>query len=230
MPVPTIPNLSLGSISLAGANPPLPPAYSGLPYPTVAGLGTIVPSATGGPAASSYVTGKVRSDKFIAGAANINPAYAADFVSGNYYVEFPQPGSGEPIFPKGKVASQTIATQAGPDAWKSRDPQPLAPSLIGATAAAQAPLKRPWNKKFIPPLALFNDASQWVNTLLLNQASTWFGAATSDPPLKAQYHSPPPINVDNFAAGTLNLQLQLGTIALQAQQLTIAASNYFGGT
>lgn len=84
--------------------------------------------------------------------------------------------------------------------------------------------------QFIPPLAMFNDASQWVNHLLFHKALPWLMNPDSNPPLRAQYAvGPRPINVRNAAAGQMNLQLQLGQLTIQAEALTMDASNYFGG-
>ena len=82
--------------------------------------------------------------------------------------------------------------------------------------------------RFIPPLALFNDASQWVNTLMFNRPMPFNMNPDSNPPLRAQYFTPPPINVENAAAGNLNLQTQLGSIDIQAAQLSLYSDNYFG--
>lgn len=173
------------------------------------------------------------SDQSIRGAFKINPAYAADFVSGRYKVEFPQPGDNEPQQVTSKVATQSLATASSPNAWKKRT-APAASDAVrfgsNVDQAKMAPALRPWSKSFIPPLALFNDASQWVNRLMFNRPGDIHNNGTSDPPLQAQYFTPPPIETNNLAAGTLNAQLQLGTLAIQAQQLTISASNYFGGS
>lgn len=83
--------------------------------------------------------------------------------------------------------------------------------------------------QFIPPLALFNDASQWVNRKMFNRPMSWSNSGDSGPILTAQYFTPPPQNASNLSAGNLNLQRQYGTIAIQAQRLTEQASNYFGG-
>jgi hypothetical protein len=82
--------------------------------------------------------------------------------------------------------------------------------------------------RFIPPLALFNDASQWVNVLMFNRPLPFNGNPDSNPPLRAQYFTPPPINIKNAAAGNLNLQTQLGSIDIQAAQLSLYSDNYFG--
>jgi hypothetical protein len=85
-------------------------------------------------------------------------------------------------------------------------------------------------QQFIPPLAMFNDASQWVNHLLFHRVLPWLMNPDSNPPLRAQYAvGPRPINVHNAAAGQMNLQLQLGNLTIQAEALTMDASNYFGG-
>jgi hypothetical protein len=185
--------------------------------------------AGGGTGPATTLLGDVgTSDAVIRGALSINPAYAADFVSGRYSIEFPVPGDNRPS-EAGKAAANQMATQQGPNAWKKRTLPAMSDPVLFGNNQPQAPFKHPWNKKLIPPLALFNDAAQWVNRLMFNAPMTWFGANTSDPPLKAQYFTPPPINTNNLAAGTLNLQLQLGQMAIQAQQLTLDASIYFGG-
>jgi hypothetical protein len=83
--------------------------------------------------------------------------------------------------------------------------------------------------KFIPPLALFNDASQWVDTLFFNRPMTIQQTPDSNPPLKAQYFTPPPLSAARMAAGLPNIQMQLGMLDIQAARLTDDASNYFGG-
>jgi hypothetical protein len=182
----------------------------------------------GGPAQPSSIGAPVVSDIAIRGALVINPAYAGDFVATRYRVEYPVPGNNEPAVPRSKAAAVQLATNEGPNAWKKRTLPAMSNAMLFGNAKPQAALVSLRNLKLIPPLALFNDASQWVNRLLLHPAMTWFGAATSDPPLLAQYFTPPPINISNLAGGTLNLQLQLGQMDIQAQQLTVSASNYFG--
>jgi hypothetical protein len=170
------------------------------------------------------------SDQSIRGAAKINPAYAADYFAGKYHVIQPWIGDKEPLEVKDKVVSQTLATTASPNAWKKRTaPKDSDPIRFG-TAPPQKPFVKPWAKVWVPPLAMFNDASQWVNRLMFNRPGDRYNNGNSDPPLKAQYFTPPPIETNNLAAGTLNAQLQLGSLAIQAQQLTISASNYYGGT
>ena len=83
--------------------------------------------------------------------------------------------------------------------------------------------------KFIAPLALFNDASQWVNLLHFVRPVPMTQTGNSMPPLAAQYFTPPPITVSALAAGQANLQQQLGDVTIQAQNLTTQASNFFGG-
>lgn len=122
----------------------------------------------------------------------------------------------------GEPASRGIPWPGqGPAAFKSRPPVlPNAgpnPNISGDRAM-----------KLIPPLALFNNASQWVNKLFFNRPMTFMQAPDSNPPLRAQYFTPPPIQIANLAAGALNLQLQLGGLTNQAAQLSNDASNYFG--
>lgn len=117
----------------------------------------------------------------------------------------------------------------GPTAWDKRTLPAGSNNVRFGVNKPQKAAPVPWVKKFIPPLALFNDASQWVNILMFNRPMTPWGGGDSDPPLHAQYFTPPPIETNNLSAGTMNVQLQLGQIAIQSQQLTIQASNYFGG-
>jgi|SRR5271166_1256870 len=219
----------------------------GLPSGSQVPLGMPVdPSRTGGPPAPDTVASYVPSeDTVIPGAMQINPAFAGDFYAGRFLVQRPIPGNNEPAMVKDRLVSQYLASSNSPNFWdKQTLPATSDAVRYGPGKKAQAPLNsggagtpiggRPLganpaaNRKFIPPLALFNDAAQWVNRLMFNQPMTWFDAATSNPPLKAQYYSPPPINTHNLAAATLNLQMQLGRMAIQAQQLSISASNYFG--
>lgn len=172
----------------------------------------------------------VVSDRTIPGAVALNPALAADFYQGRFLPFDSRPGGQEPLETTDKVTSQYLASYNSPNYWKSQPAPAMSNAILFGNGKPQTPVSHPWIKKFIPPLALFNDASQWVNLLFFVQPMTWFGAATSFPPLVAQYFTPPPINTDNLGAGKLNLQLQLGNIAIQAQQLTISASNFFGGS
>ena len=203
----------------------------GLPSGTAIGLGVLGnASISGGPPAPDVVASYVPSeDTVIPGALQINPAYAGDFYAGRFLIERPIPGDRQMAVPKSKVDSQNAIDnlKASDNAWKKRLP-PREAIQFGPGVAPQPLFKYPWNKKFIPPLALFNDAAQWVNRLMFLRPMTWFDADTSNPPLKAQYFSPPPVNTHNLAAATLNLQMQLGRMAIQAQQLTVSASNYFG--
>jgi len=173
------------------------------------------------------------SDKTIRGAAVVNPAFAPAFIEGRYAIQSPRNnGVNAPLETKDKVASQKQATSQGPTAWDKRTFPQFSNLVMFGRNKPQKPVSVPWRKKFIPPLALFNDASQWVNTLMFNRPMQRSGNGSSDPDVTGVYlgsQRTPPINTENFAAGTLNAQLQLGTIAIQAQQLTLSASNYFGG-
>jgi hypothetical protein len=171
------------------------------------------------------------SDQTIKGAFKINPAMAPAYIDLKYASQSPLPNAlPKPLEVKNKVLAQTWATEGGHNAWKKQTLPAMSNQVLWNNAKPQKPVKVPWNKVFIPPLALFNDASQWVNRLMFNQPMQKSGSGNSMPNLMAQYFTPPPILTNNFAAGTLNAQLQLGTIAIQAQQLTISASNYFGGS
>jgi hypothetical protein len=182
----------------------------------------------GTPASASVLGFEVPSDEFIRGALKINPAFAGDFLSARYGVNPVVPGGQEPVGPIPRLESQTLATENSPNAWKKRTLPAMSDAVLFGSNPPQPPPVTPWQKKFIPPLALFNDASQWVNRLMFHRPMTWFGADTSDLPLRAQYFTPPPINTNNLAGGTLNLQLQLGQMAIQAEQLTVSASTYYG--
>lgn len=170
------------------------------------------------------------SDQSIRGAIKVNPAFAPYMVAARLKPEFPVPGDNEPLEVKSKKVSQALATEWGPNAWKKRTLPAVSDRVRFGDGAPQKPFKVPWNKAFVPPLALFNDASQWVNRLMFNRPMDAHNNGSSDPPLRAQYFTPKPINAANFAGGTLNAQLQLGQIAIQAQQLTVSASNFFGGS
>lgn len=174
------------------------------------------------------------SDKSIRGALVVNPAAAPMFIEGRYAMQAPLNNQNNaPLETKDKVASQTQATKQGPTAWDVRPVLAMANSVLFGRNKPQKPVAVPWVKKFIPPLALFNDASQWVNILMFNRPMQRSGNGNSDPDVTGIYlgsYRSPPMNVPNFAAGTLNAQLQLGTLAIQAQQLTISASNYYGGS
>lgn len=193
--------------------------------------------ASGGNAGLRKVVGwsEQYSDQSIRGAFKVNPAYAADFVSGRHKASAVMAGDNEPLEVKNRVVSQALATANSPNAWKNRNAPKDSDAVKFGYSPSQGqekrtPAPRPWAKKFIPPLALFNDASQWVNILMFNRPGDRYGNGNSDPPLRAQYFTPPPKEVNNLAAGTMNAQLQLGSLAIQTQQLTITASNFFGGS
>lgn len=172
-----------------------------------------------------------QSDANIPGAIKINPALAPAFFDGRYRAQSPRPNYlNKPLLVTDKAVSQAQATQEGKNAWKKRTADALSNTVLWGNGKPQKPVKVPWTKVFIPPLALFNDASQWVNRLMFNQPMQKSGSGNSMPNLKAQYFTPPPNITNNFASGTLNAQLQLGQLAIQTQQLTISASNYFGGS
>lgn len=199
---------------------------------------TLVPEpAIGGgvglPAARAVVPWQRHvSDQTITGAAKLNPAFASDFLVGRWKVQHPVGGTNEPPEVKSRPVSQALATSNAPNAWKKRTLDSTSNQVRFGGNKPQKPFLHPWNKKLIPPLALFNDASQWVNTLLLNRPMQRSGNGNSDPNVTGHYlgsFPTPAVNVNNFAAGTLNAQLQLGIIAIQAAQLTTQASNYFGG-
>jgi hypothetical protein len=212
----------------ADQNPMTTPASSAYP--------SLIPTAPVGngnglPALRTVVSwDKQFSDQSIKGAYKINPAYAGDMIAGRYKVDDTRPGSQEPLEVKDKLDTQSLATGNSPNAWKRRPLSAMANAILFGGGKPQKPNKLPWVKKLIPPLALFNDASQWVNVLMFNRPMQKSGNGNSMPNLKAQYFTPPPIITANLAAGTLNAQLQLGSMAIQATQLTISASNYFGGS
>ena len=184
------------------------------------------------PASQVVIASKNFSDANIAGALRINPAYAQEFFSGNFLDQNPKGNSlNQPLECRDLPTAQEQAARQSPNYWDKRTlPAMSNDVLFGPGKKPQPALKVPWVKQLIPPLALFNDASQWVNRLFFNQPMTWFGAATSLPPIKAQYFTPPPITTSNWGAGELNLQLQLGMIRNQVAQLSTDQSNYFGGS
>lgn len=175
-----------------------------------------------------------QSDKTIRGGLVINPAYAPFYVQGGYNIEAPRNNAvNQPAQPATKTISQDQAAKQSPSYWDSRPWAKMDPRILfGIGRPEQKPAAKPWIKKFIPPLALFNDASQWVNILMFNKPMQRTGNGNSMPAITGVYlgsQPTPPVITNNLAAGTLNAQLQLGTLAIQAQQLTMTASNYFGG-
>lgn len=179
------------------------------------------------------------SDQTIRGAAKINPALAPAFVDLSYAAKAALPNyANAPLEVTNKVVAQTQATSQGKNAWKKRTLAAMSNAVMFGNAKPQKPFKVPWNKVFIPPLALFNDASQWVNRLMFNQPMQASGSGNSMPNLMVPFASQVvgsgsnglPIITNNLAAGTLNAQLQLGQMTIQAAQLTINASNFFGGS
>ena len=174
------------------------------------------------------------SDKTIAGAIKIDPSTAHAFIFGRKGTVALNaiPGGQEPLEVKNKAATQTLASYNSPNYWKSRAAPKMSQQMLFGNQKPQKPFIHPWVKKFISPLALFNDASQWVNVLTLVHPLTRWGFASSIFPLRPAGLGAiiPPINTQNLAAGTLNLQLQLGTIKIQGAQLTTLASTYYGGS
>ncbi len=184
------------------------------------------------PASSLVIGSRNPSDANIGGAIKVNPAWAGEFYSGNFLDQHPKNNQlNQPLGAIAPVVAQEQAGRQAPNYWDKRTLPAMSDAvLFGPGVKPQPALKYPWVKQFIPPLALFNDASQWVNRLFFNRPMTWFGADTSLPPVKAQYFTPPPITTSNWGAGELNLQLQLGMIRNQVAQLTNEQSNYFGGS
>lgn len=201
---------------------------------------TLVPtSPVGGgvglPAAKTVVPWQKQfSDQSIRGALKVNPANAPSMIESRWSISFPKNNrNNTPLETGSKPTAQTQATAQGPNAWKKRTLAAMSNAVLFGRNKPQKPVKVPWNKSFIPPLALFNNASQWVNRLMFNPPMQASGNGNSDPDMTGVYlgsQRTPPIETYNLAAGTLNAQLQLGMIAIQAQQLTISASNYFGGS
>jgi len=207
-------------------------AGANLPYPTLVPTQPIG-HGVGLPASATVVPWNLQfSDQSIAGALKVNPALAQDFFVGRTgVVPLPGiPGGQEPLEVKNKIFTQSLASENSPNFWKSRPAPKMSRPMLFGNGKPQKLFKYPWSKTFIPPLALFNDASQWVNRLMFNQPMPWFGWRSSIFPLRpaglgAIYK---PVNTQNLAAGTLNLQLQLGTIRIQAAQLSTSASAYYG--
>lgn len=204
-----------------------------IPYPTLTPTG--VPQAgqstfSGGPSVRVVAPWSQQfSDQSIRGAAKIDPARAQYVLMGGNQGR-PVPGTDEPQETKDKKAAQIQATIGAPN-WFKRAPLPLdADQIRFGFNPPQKPTSVPWKKRFVPPLALFNDAGQWVNRLMFNRPMRPTDTGDSMPALKAQYFTPPPILVGNYAAGAMNMQLQLGMIRNQVTQLTTNASNFFGGT
>jgi len=174
------------------------------------------------------------SDQSIPGAIKIDPSAAHAFIfgrKGTLPIEA-IPGGQKPLEVKNKLISQTLASMNNPNYWDRKPAPKMSQQMLFGNQKPQKPFINPWVKKFISPLALFNDASQWVNKLTLVHPLTRWGFASSIFPLRpaglgAIYR---PLNTQNLAAGTLNLQLQLGTIKIQGAQLTTLASTYYGGS
>ena len=207
-------------------------ATSGVPLFATQLVPTGPAGGIGLPASQVVIASKSFSDAAIRGALVVNPAYSAEFYSGNFLDQSPKNNQrNQPLETTDRAVAQEQAARQSPNYWDKRTLPPMSNDvLFGPGVAPQKPITVPWVKQFIPPLSLFNDASQWVNRLFFNQPMTWFGAATSLPPIKAQYFTPPPINTSNWGAGELNLQLQLGQMKIQAARLTMDQSNYFGGS
>jgi hypothetical protein len=173
------------------------------------------------------------SDQSIVGAVKINPAAAATFFAGRYNAQHPNGGDNEPPIVNNRLTTQTLATGNSPNAWKKRTAPASSAAVQFGTGKPQAPVARPWIKQFIPPLALYNDASQWVNRLMFNRPGDRHGNGNSDPPQPVRIGSlpsTPPATANNIAAGAMNIQLQLGQMTNMAANLTLDASNYFGGS
>lgn len=210
-------------------------AQTGFPAQLVPVAGQLTPQYSGAPPLNAALPWQQQfSDRSIRGALKVNPAYAPGLVGLKWTIEAPRNNANNaPLETENKPVAQAQATSQGPNAWKKQT-LPKGSNAV-KFGQGQKPQKlfaanAPWNLSFIPPLALFNDASQWVNRLMFNRPGDAHDNGTSDPPLMAQYFTPKPILTNNLAAGTLNAQIQLGTIAIQAQQLSISASTYFGGS
>ena len=80
--------------------------------------------------------------------------------------------------------------------------------------------------KFIPPLALTNDALQWVQNFSMKQPIRGDGMASSipAPPLFAAFFRP--LEIDQLNATELNQSEALGTIGIQAMTLDEEAENF----
>ena len=196
------------------------------PYPTIIPGPAPQPNATSGPPSQHVLRTRVPGDKTIFGAAVLNPAIASHFIAGRFQPEWGVPGDYVPnkgVPPAGVAGVRPDAQTGNVAAFKDPPPAPFREKKGPNPSTA----KVPWLKRYIPPINL-HDASQWVSQLFFVRAMPAFGADTSDPPLRAQYFTPPPIETNNLGAGTLNLQLQLGQLKIQAAQLTMAASNYHG--
>lgn len=159
----------------------------------------------------------------------IDPRLAAHFYSGEHPSQFPVPGNREPAIVRDPLVTQSLATQSTSGAFRSRPADPVSDGVKFGTGPKQDVIQYPWVKKFIPPLALFNDACQWVNRLVFVRPMAFGGKDSSMPPLRSQYVTSPPIEVNNLAAGALNLQTQLGSLRIQSQRMVTAAQNYRGG-
>lgn len=216
--------------------PPLSQFIGVGPYPGVGGLPSqMLPVSTGGPGNPQAIQNSAGVYEYnavgVKGAVTVNPAFAADFIASRFFIEYPVPGDNTPNtgVPSAPVAGMRPDAKTGaPDAFKNRAADQMSNAVLYGDGEVQPLLRFPWQKAYITPLSVFHTALNTVNRLMFNQPMPWFGAATSNPPIRAQYFTPPPINTHNLAAGTLNLQMQLGNLAIQGQQLTTDASNYFG--
>lgn len=128
-----------------------------------------------------------------------------------------QPGTGNGV-------RTALPYGSGPAAFKDAPPAPF-----GQAVGANPNKGQPFSLRFIPPLALFNDAAQWVNTKFFNRPMPLGQSPDSNPPLRAQYFTPPPIAANRLAAGIANVQQQLGNLSIQATRLSQSDSNFYGG-
>jgi hypothetical protein len=138
-------------------------------------------------------------------------------------------GPGTAINPDGSI---NLTGDQRPDMADTGSVSPWQPAYVQPFQQQVGPLPNVGSDRalqFIPPLALFNDASQWVDRKYFVRPMPFMQAPGSGPVLTNQYFTPPPVNVQNLAAGQLNLQLQLGSVRIQAAELTARASQYYGG-
>ena len=140
----------------------------------------------------------------------------------NFYANFPGPITGK----TGPSAPPTQGTLPGQGGLAWADPPPLPYDQMPGPRAYQGP---PRVLRWIEPLAVLNDASQFANILSFVRPMPWQQAGNSNPPAPTQPGpSSPPVTSNQIAAGERNIQLQLGNLAIQAANLQAQNSNYFG--
>lgn len=125
------------------------------------------------------------------------------------------------------IVGKTGVAKAGTGSgfWRFFTPVPALPDFGPKPTA----FPFPWLKRRIVPIAVHDTAMNTVNDLFFVRPMPAQMAPDSNPvPPQAYSIGPRPVVAIGLAAGMLNVQQQLGSMVIQAQDLTAQASNFFG--